>query len=61
MIWLKAFGLTLGVNSVIYFGIVAGGFEEEVTGAWPDFLQGLAIGASAILSTFLWKKVLEQP
>ena len=61
MIWLKAFGITLGVTLVISFAIRGLQLGRGSHRGLPAFLKGLAIGASAILSTFLWKKVLEQP
>lgn len=60
MIWLKAFGCTLGVGLIINSAIVVTNFAIEAAKSWPEPFQVFIIVAAIILSTLIWKKVLEK-
>ena len=60
MIWLKAFGLALGVGLCIRVAVVMIRLAVETIESSPGGLQVVFVVASVFLATFIWKKVLEK-
>ena len=59
MIWLKAFGITLAIALVVNICVEVTIFAVLVAKSWPEPFQIFISVAAVILSTLIWKKILD--